>query len=112
MEHIFSPLVASYKRLTHQTRGIYRKKGIRPGMDWEIILVTFTLCLVGVAGVHIFIYMGVKNSSWWKTEEVDTVYQVKIDKKLLTDALARFDQQKKGMEALKTNPSILKDPSL
>ena len=112
MKNLFSSLTALYKKGTQESQGIYRKKGIRPGADWKIIIITLMFILLCSAGVHIFIYVGVKNNSWWKIEEADTVYQVKIDKKLLTDALTRFEQQKEGMEALKANPSVLSDPSL
>lgn len=112
MKSLFSSFTALYKKGTEKTSGIYRKKGIRPGTDWKIILITLMFLLLCSAGVHVFIYMGVKNNSWWKAEESSTLYQVKIDKKLLTDALTRFDQQERGLEALRTNPSTLSDPSL
>jgi len=93
-------------------RGIYRKKGIRPGTDWKIISLTFIFIILCSACIHVFIYIGVKNNSWWGIEETDVFYQVKIDKKLLQTALERFNKQAEELQRLKETPSIQADPSL
>lgn len=114
MKNSFSSLIAFYKKHTERVKGIYRKKGIRPGTDWKVILVTSTLCILCAIGIHIFIYFGVKNNSWWPVENTDTLYQVKIDKKLLVDVLTRFGLQADTLQSLQASstPPGLPDPSL
>lgn len=114
MKNSFSSFVAFYKKHTERVKGIYRKKGIRPGTDWKIILVTWMFCILCAVGIHVFIYFGVKNNSWWPVENADTLYQVKIDKKLLNDALARFSLQADKLQNLQASStqSRLSDPSL
>ena len=114
MKNLLSLFTTFYKKSTHKVHGIYRKKGIRPGTDWKIIVVTFILCILCAIGIHIFIYFGVKNNSWWPMENTDTLYQVKIDKKLLGDALVRFSLQSDRLQTLQASstPSTLGDPSL
>ena len=114
MKNSFSSFIAFYKKHTERVKGIYRKKGIRPGADWKIILVTWMLCILCSIGIHIFIYFGVKNNSWWSMENADTLYQVKIDKKLLGDALTRFSLQAERLQILQatSTSSTLGDPSL
>lgn len=114
MKDSFSSLITLYKKHTEHVKGIYRKKGIRPGTDWKIILVTCMLFALCAIGIHIFIYFGVKNNSWWPVENTDTLYQVKIDKKLLNDTLARFSLQADRLKNLQASstPSLLADPSL
>lgn len=114
MKNLVSSLTSFYKKNTHRVRGIYRKKGIRPGYDWKIIVITFMLCVFCAVCAHIFIYINVKNNSWWASEGADTLYQVKIDNKLLTDTLARFQLQNATVQSLQAtnSPSRLADPSL
>jgi hypothetical protein len=114
MKNLFSSLTAFYKKHTEKVQGIYRKKGIRPGTDWKIIVITCALCIVCAMGIHIFIYFGVKNNSWWPMENSDTLYQVKIDKKLLGDALTRFRDQADKLQNLHASSTVVRvsDPSL
>ncbi len=114
MKNLLSSLTAFYKKSTQKVQGVYRKKGIRPGTDWKIIVVTFMLCIVCAIGIHTFIYFGVKNNSWWPMENTDTLYQVKIDKKLLMNTLTRFNEQAVRLESLQASTTAprLNDPSL
>ncbi len=112
MKNLFSSFTAFYNKKTNQVRGIYRKKGVRPGTDWKIIVFTFIFLVLCAACVHVFIYIGVKNNSWWPVPEVGASYQVKIDKKLLQIALERFNKQAEEFQRLKETPSVQADPSL
>jgi len=112
MKDIISSFTVFYKKNTNRVRGIYRKKGIRPGTDWKIIVFTFIFFVLCAAVVNVFIYLGVKNNSWWPVPEVGASYQVKIDKRLLQTVLDRFNRQAEELRSLKEIPSVQADPSL
>ncbi len=112
MEHLFSQCKILYRKYTHSVKGIYRKKGIRPGTDWKVIVVTFFVGVVLVAIINLFIYMQVKNNVWWAIDDVYTGGQVKIDQKILTDVLYRFEQQEKKLKEFKLRTTVANDPSL
>lgn len=101
-----------YRKYTHSVKGIYRKKGIRPGTDWKAIVITFFVGVVLVATMNLFIYMQVKNNAWWVVDEVYTGGQIKIDQKVLTDVLYRFEQQEKKLKEFKLRGMMINDPSL
>lgn len=112
MKNYLTPVIDFYKKHTHPVKGIYRKKGIRPGTDWKVIVsVFFVLCVIA-AGLNLFIYMQVKNNAWWKVDETNTVYQIKINQKALKDAIAQFEAQNKKLEAFVSSVVFLNDPSL
>lgn len=112
MKHVFTQIIELYQKYTRSVKGIYRKKGIRPGTDWKVIVVTFFLGMIVVAGINLFIYIQVKNNAWWKTDEAGTVYQVRINQKGLQDVLVQFEEQKNKLESFKTSVPTISDPSL
>lgn len=112
MKNLLSKLKELYQTYTHSVKGIYRKKGIRPGTDWKVIVSVFFICVLVAAGVNTFIYIQVKNNAWWVVDDTNTVYQVKINQKNLDDVLKRFEEQKKKLEAFKSSTVFLNDPSL
>lgn len=112
MKNYIDVIEAFYKTHTHSVKGIYRKKGIRPGTDWKVIVITFFILMLVAAGVNLFMYMQVKNNAWWKVEETNTAYQVKINQKGLKDIIERFEDQKVKLESFKSGGVLLRDPSL
>lgn len=112
MKHYLKLFTEFYKKHTSPIKGIYRKKGIRPGTDWKVIVCVFFLLSVVAAGASLFIYMQIKNNAWWTIDETNTVYQVKINQKMLDDTLKRFDEKKNKFEEFKSSNVFVNDPSL
>ncbi len=112
MKNYLTSIVDFYKKHTSPVKGVYRKKGIRPGTDWKVIVSTFFVLSVVAAGINLFIYMQVKNNAWWKADETNTVYQVKINQKGLKDMIALFEEKKARLESFKSGTASLNDPSL
>lgn len=112
MKKYLTLVVGFYKKHTITVKGIYRKKGIRPGTDWKVIVSVFFILSIVAAGVNLFIYIQVKNNAWWTLDEANTVYQVKINQKALSDALTRFSEQKNKLEEFKSSTVFVNDPSL
>jgi hypothetical protein len=112
MKKYLTLVVEFYKKHTSPVKGIYRKKGIRPGTDWKVIVGVFFMLSIVAAGVNLFIYIQVKNNAWWTLDEANTVYQVKINQKMLDDALKRFDEKKNKFEEFKSSNVFVNDPSL
>lgn len=111
MKNSFSSFTSLYKKYTEGVPRIYRKKGIRPGTDWKIVVITFACFVVFAIGTHVFIYIGVKDSSWWTVEEAASVYQTKINRDLLNGTLDRFEEQGEQLQVLDTTTSSVNDPS-
>lgn len=112
MKNYLTVVTGFYKKNTSPVKGIYRKKGIRPGTDWKVIVSVFFVLSVVAAGVNLFIYIQVKNNAWWTLDETNTVYQVKINQKALNEALTLFDEQKSKFEEFKSSAVFVNDPSL
>lgn len=112
MKNYVTPVIDFYKKHTHPVKGIYRKKGIRPGTDWKVIVSVFFMLSLVAAGVNSFIYIQVKNNAWWKVDETNTVYQVKINQKGLKDTISRFEERNKKLQSFKASTGFLNDPSL
>jgi hypothetical protein len=56
MKNYIDIIQGFYKTHTHSVKGIYRKKGIRPGTDWKVIVVTFFVLIMIAAGINLFVY--------------------------------------------------------
>lgn len=112
MKNYLVPIVEFYKKHTSPVKGIYRKKGIRPGTDWKVIVSVFFALSLIAAGVNLFIYIQIKNNAWWKVDETNTVYQVKINQKGLKDTISRFEERNKKLQSFKASTGFLNDPSL
>lgn len=112
MKNLLESLKAFYRKQTHSIPGIYRKKGIRPGTDWKVLVGILAICVFVGLCANAFIYFGVHNGLWWDAGGTDAVYQVKINQKLLDGALERFNTQESERKYLETNFSGISDPSL
>ncbi|MCX6703430.1 MAG: hypothetical protein NTV02_01940 [Candidatus Zambryskibacteria bacterium] len=112
MNNFFTTFSSFFTKHGTQVSGVYRKKAMRPGSDWKMIIGVIFACTLVTGLVHVFIYTGVKESKWWKVDTTNTVQQIKINKKLLENALDRFAAQKEKMKVLRENPSKVADPSL
>lgn len=111
MNNFLAPLMRLYIKKGPHLGNTYRKKGMRPGTDWKVII--YTLFFIGVCtGIaHVFVYNGVKNNLWWTVDNTNTVYQVKINRPLLDGVLERLEKNNARVEEIKINPVSVKDPS-
>jgi len=112
MKKYLDRIVDFYKTHVRPKKGIYRKKGIRPGKDWKVIAVTFFVFVFVVSLVNLFIYIQIKNNAWWTIDETNTVYRVKINQKSLKETLQQFDMRKEKFEEFASSTVSISDPSL
>lgn len=112
MKKYLDIIMLFYKNNSHSKKGIYRKKGIRPGTDWRVVVVTFFVFVVVAAGVNVFIYIQIKNNTWWTIDELNTVYQVKINQKSLKNTIEQFGARKEKFEQVASTTVFITDPSL
>lgn len=112
MNNFFATITSWYKKTFSQTKGIYRKKGMRPGADWTAVVAFLVFFGVCSACVHLFIYIGVKNSSWWHVETESVVSQVSVDQQMLSSVLERFRIAQESLSGVYASSSVVADPSL
>jgi hypothetical protein len=112
MKKYFDRVLKLYKDHTQSKKGIYRKRGIRPGTDWKVIAVTFFVLLAIATGVNLFLYIQIKNNAWWTVDETNTVYRVKINQKALKDTVEEFGARKEKFEEFASTTVSVGDPSL
>lgn len=100
LEHVFS------------NKTSYKKRGIRPGKHWKIILITTQILLVILGFIAFYLYDEINNGRFAISEVEENEGEVKINVDLLKNVMKDLSSKEESLIQIKAGRPIPSDPSL
>jgi len=69
----------------------YKKRGIKPTRDWNILFVTSFIMTIFIASYAVYFYSQVNNGGIFQVEMVEEVGEVKVNRPLLDTVIKEID---------------------
>jgi len=100
-------------RLSDQTPTFGEHPMFYPGRDWKIILGTFVVINIIVAGLGVYMFLQVQRSAFFGSsgESGDTQQLQNIDRTKLTNVIEQYEQRRVNFTEYQQNPPEVFDPS-
>ncbi len=90
----------------------YKKKGIRPGKHWKIILITTQISLVILGFIAYYFYNEINEGRFAVSEIEENQSEVKINVDLLKNVIKDLSSKEETLQQIKIGKPVPSDPSL
>ena len=87
----FFQKIKTWGHLSIKKEVSYKKEGVSPVHDWNIILVSVFFSLISIGGISLYFYNQIKNGSLFTVSSVSKDNTVKIDETLLNKIIEKIN---------------------
>lgn len=111
MNNSLSKIKVWYHNLT--AKGVsFEKKGIKPVMDWVVIIVSMSVITIFLISISVYFYIKVNNGTLFNIPEKEEISEIEVNRKLLNKFVEDYDSREKFLLELKEGRSVPANPAL
>jgi len=86
--------------------------GVSPNADWKILFTVFSILIIGVFVLGIYIFLAIANGDIFLVDKALTTIDKKFDAESIKKTVIFYDARAKKLQEIKNSGNSISDPSL